>query len=96
MTESINEKGPNEELEQEFLPEENPNKMFSVVFPYQIRFIIPDNDDAGRAMKDAIIEGARGKETYVAECPEGFKDAADLNSDQINTIIENRKNSIFN
>ena len=58
--------------------------------------IIPDNDDAGRAMKDAIMEGARGKEAYLAECPEGFKDAADLNSNQINNIIENRKNSIFN
>jgi DNA primase len=58
--------------------------------------IIPDNDDAGRAMKDAIIEGVRGKEAYLAECPEGFKDAADLNSNQINNIIENRQNSIFN
>ena len=58
--------------------------------------IIPDNDDAGRAMKDAIIEGVRSKETYLAECPEGFKDAADLNSKQIINIIENRKNSIFN
>jgi DNA primase len=58
--------------------------------------IIPDNDDAGRAMKDAIIQGVRSKETYLAECPEGFKDAADLNSKQISNIIENRKNSIFN
>ena len=37
MIESTNEKEPN--------PEENPNKMFGVVFPYQIKFIIPDNDD---------------------------------------------------
>ena len=58
--------------------------------------IIPDNDDAGTAMKDAIIEGVRRKETYLALCPEGFKDAADLNSKQINSILENRKNSIFN
>ena len=58
--------------------------------------VIPDNDDAGCAMKDAIMEGARGKETYLAECPEGFKDAADLNSKQINYIIENKQNSIFN
>tara|TARA_R110000824_G_scaffold102002_3_gene242102 strand:+ start:6328 stop:7233 length:906 start_codon:yes stop_codon:yes gene_type:complete len=58
--------------------------------------IIPDNDDAGRAMKDAIIERARGKEFYLAECPDGFKDAADLNSNQINTIIKNKKISIFN
>ena len=57
--------------------------------------IIPDNDDAGSAMKDAIIEGVRRKETYLAECPEGFKDAADLNSEQINNIIENRQNPIF-
>ena len=58
--------------------------------------IIPDNDDAGRAMKDAIIEGVRSKETYLAECPEGFKDAADLNSKQISNIIDNKQNSIFN
>lgn len=58
--------------------------------------IIPDNDDAGRAMKDAILEGVRSKETYLAECPEGFKDAADLNSKQISNIIDNKQNSIFN
>ena len=45
MIESTNEKEPNEELEQELIPEENHNKMFGVVFPYQIKFIIPDNDD---------------------------------------------------
>ena len=45
MIESTNEKEPNEELEQELIPEKNTNKMFSVVFPYQIKFMIPDNDD---------------------------------------------------
>jgi len=57
--------------------------------------VIPDNDDAGTAMKDAIMESVRGKEMYLAECPEGFKDAADLNSKQINNIIQNKKPLIY-
>jgi len=73
---------------------DNQMKLIKNYFDYIT--VIPDNDDAGRAMKDAIMEGARGKETYLAECPEGFKDAADLNSEQINNIIENKQNSIFN
>ena len=32
------------ELNLESSPDENPNKMFSVVFPYQVRFTIPDDD----------------------------------------------------
>ena len=34
-----------DELNLEFLPEDNPNRMFSVVFAYQVRFLIPDNDE---------------------------------------------------
>ena len=33
-----------DDLNLEFSPDENPNKMFSVVFPYQVRFTIPDDD----------------------------------------------------
>ena len=32
-----------DELNLEYSPDENPNKMFSVVFPYQVRFTIPDD-----------------------------------------------------
>ena len=32
-----------DELNMEFSPDENPNKMFSVVFPYKVRFTIPDD-----------------------------------------------------
>ena len=32
-----------DDLNLEFTPDENPNKMFSVVFPYQVRFTIPDD-----------------------------------------------------
>ena len=32
-----------DELNLEFSPDENPNKMFSVVFPYQVRFTIPSD-----------------------------------------------------
>ena len=34
-----------ETLNLEYSPDESPNKMFSVVFAYQVRFTIPDNDD---------------------------------------------------
>jgi hypothetical protein len=33
-----------DELNLEFTPDENPNKMFSVIFPYQVRFTIPDDE----------------------------------------------------
>ena len=34
-----------DELNLEFSPDENPNRMYNVIFPYQIRILIPDNDD---------------------------------------------------
>ena len=34
-----------DELNLEYSPDENPNKMHSVIFPYQVRIMIPDNDD---------------------------------------------------
>jgi len=34
-----------DELNLEFSPDENPNRMFSVIFPYQVRIQIPDNDE---------------------------------------------------
>ena len=33
------------EINQDFSSEENPNKMYNVIFGYQVRFLIPDNDD---------------------------------------------------
>ncbi len=33
-----------DELNLEFSPDENPNRMFSVIFPYQVRFTIPDDE----------------------------------------------------
>ena len=34
-----------DKLNLEYSPDENPNRMFSVIFPYQVRIQIPDNDD---------------------------------------------------
>ena len=34
-----------DELNLEFSPDENPNRMYNVIFPYQVRILIPDNDD---------------------------------------------------
>ena len=33
-----------DELNLEYSPDENPNRMFSVIFPYQVRFTIPDDE----------------------------------------------------
>ena len=33
-----------DELNLEYSPDENPNKMHSVIFPYQVRFTIPDDE----------------------------------------------------
>ena len=33
------------ELNQELSPDDNPNKMYNVIFSYQVKFLIPDNDN---------------------------------------------------
>ena len=33
-----------DKLNLEYSPDENPNRMFSVIFPYQVRFTIPDDE----------------------------------------------------
>ena len=58
--------------------------------------IIPDVDAAGFAMRDAIIETTRRKEVFVAACPEGFKDAGDMNTYQIIKMIADKKTTLFN
>ena len=34
-----------DELNLEYSPDENPNRMYNVIFPYQVTILIPDNDD---------------------------------------------------
>tara|TARA_B100000902_G_scaffold379954_1_gene414818 strand:- start:175 stop:1140 length:966 start_codon:yes stop_codon:yes gene_type:complete len=57
--------------------------------------IIPDNDSAGYAMADDIISSNRGMEIHVGVVDPDFKDAGDLNSDQIKQTINNKIN-VFN
>ena len=48
-----------DELNLEFSPDENPNKMFSVVFPYQVRFTIPSD-----AHNTEIVINSKTEEFY--------------------------------
>ena len=54
-----------DDLNLEFSPDENPNKMFSVVFPYQVRFTIPDDDH-----NTEIIINSKTEEFYSGRNPQ--------------------------
>jgi len=56
--------------------------------------IFSDNDEAGEAMKCAIIDLCRGKEIYTVENSTGLKDPGEMNKQQIQNIIENKKLTI--
>lgn len=56
--------------------------------------IFSDNDSAGNAMCDAIINLCRGKNIFTASIPEGFKDPAEMSTEQIQNIINNKKHHI--
>ena len=64
-----------EELNLEFTPDENPNKMFSVVFPYQVRFTFPDDQH-----NTEIIINTKTEEFYSGRNPQDIlfqKDMSD-------------------
>ena len=48
-----------DELNLDFSPDENPNKMFSVEFPYQVRFTIPSD-----AHNTEIVINTKTEEFY--------------------------------
>ena len=50
-----------------------------------------DNDDAGTAMRYAMIEMCRGKEISVARIPEGVKDPAEMTKEQIAEAINKKE-----
>jgi DNA primase len=50
-----------------------------------------DNDEAGMAMRYAMIEMCRGKEISVARIPEGVKDPAEMTKEQIAEAINNKE-----
>ena len=50
-----------------------------------------DNDEAGMAMRYAMIEMCRGKEISVARIPEGVKDPAEMTKEQIVEAINNKE-----
>jgi hypothetical protein len=54
-----------DELNLEFSPDENPNTMFSVVFPYQVRFTIPDDDHNTK-----IVINSKTEEFYSGRNPQ--------------------------
>ena len=54
-----------DELNLEFSPEENPNKMYSVIFPYQVRFTIPDDQH-----NTEIVINTKTEEFYSGRNPQ--------------------------
>ena len=53
-----------------------------------------DNDDAGNAMRDAIIDLCRGKEIYTAKISDGLKDPAEMQVQEIVDSINNKTHNI--
>ena len=54
-----------DELNLEYSPEENPNKMYSVVFPYQVRFTIPDDQH-----NTEVVINTKTEEFYSGRNPQ--------------------------
>ena len=54
-----------DELNLEYSPDENPNKMYSVVFPYQVRFTIPDDQH-----NTEVIINSKTEEFYSGRNPQ--------------------------
>lgn len=56
--------------------------------------IFSDDDEAGEAMRDAIINLCRGKEIYTVENATGLKDPGAMNNKQIQQTLNNKKLTI--
>ena len=54
-----------DELNLEYSPDENPNKMYSVGFPYQVRFTIPDDQH-----NTEIVINTKTEEFYSGRNPQ--------------------------
>jgi DNA primase len=52
--------------------------------------IFSDNDDAGKAMRDAILDTCCGKEIWIADIADGLKDPGEMDANQINNSIINK------
>jgi len=64
----------------------------SMLKKYFDRIIIfSDNDDAGEAMKGAIINSCCGKELYAAKISDGLKDPGEMSVKQIKDSITNKQ-----
>ena len=56
--------------------------------------IFSDADDAGNAMRDAIMGLCRGKKIYSAQISAGCKDPGDMNITEITNSINSKNNII--
>ena len=56
--------------------------------------IFSDNDEAGNAMKGAILSSCCGKELYTVKIPDGLKDPGEMSIEQIKTTINNKQSII--
>jgi DNA primase len=52
--------------------------------------IFSDNDDAGKAMRGAILDTCCGKEIWIADITDGLKDPGEMDANQINNSIINK------
>jgi len=66
-----------------------PKSQISLLKKYFDKIIIfSDNDMAGEAMRDGIIEQCLGKNISVAKVSEGLKDPGEMNKEQIQNAIK--------
>ena len=52
--------------------------------------IFSDNDEAGSAMRDAIIRSCEGKDIYVMSIPDGLKDPGEMSEQEIKQSYESK------
>ena len=72
-----------------------PKSQISLLKKYFDKIIIfSDNDMAGEAMRDGIIEQCLGKNISVAEVSKGLKDPGEMNTEQIQNAIKFAKHII--
>lgn len=66
-----------------------PKSQINLLKKYFDKIIIfSDNDMAGNAMRDGIIEQCLGKDISVAKVSEGLKDPGEMNTEQIQNAIK--------
>lgn len=72
----------------------SPNQIKIIKRYFDKIIIFSDNDDAGNAMRDDIINLCCGKEIFIVENNTGCKDPGEMTSMQIQEVINNKKHTL--